>query len=272
LAAFRGREREARDLIDGDAKDFASRGEGMGVSLAAWATAALCNGLGRYDEALAAATPASEHPEGLAFSNTALVELIEAATRTGRSEDAAEALKRLSERTRACGTNWALGHEARSRALLSEGEPAERLYRQAIERLGRTRVRAELARAHLLYGEWLRRHNRRVDARDQLRVAYQMLAAMGIEGFAERARRELLATGETVRRRSVETAGELTAQEAQIARLAGEGLTNLEIGAELFLSARTVEWHLHKVFAKLGITSRRQLRGALPGARRSLLS
>jgi ATP/maltotriose-dependent transcriptional regulator MalT len=230
----------------------------------------LYNGLGRYGEALAAAGLASEHPEGLAFSNTTLVELIEAATRTGQVERAADALKQLSERTTASGGDWALGDEARSRALLSEGEPAERLYREAIERLGRTRVRAELARAQLLYGEWLRRHNRRVDAREQLRVAHQMLTAMGIEGFAERARRELLATGETVRRRAVETADELTAQEAQIARLAGDGRTNLEIGAELFLSSRTVEWHLHKVFTKLGISSRRQLRGARPHAGRTL--
>ena len=270
FAAWQGREAEALGLIEVTLREVTSRGEGQGVAAAQWARAVLYNGLGRYGEALAAAGLASEHPEGLAFSNTALVELIEAATRTGQAEHAADALKQLSERTTASGSDWALGDEARSRALLSEDEPAERLYREAIERLGRTRVRAELARAQLLYGEWLRRHNRRGDAREQLRAAHQMLTAMGIEGFAERARRELLATGETVRRRAVETADELTAQEAQIARLAGDGRTNLEIGAELFLSARTVEWHLHKVFTKLGISSRRQLRGARPHAGRTL--
>ena len=164
----------------------------------------------------------------------------------------------------ACGTDWALGIEARSRALLSDGESAEHLYREAIERLGRTRVRAEVARAHLLYGEWLRRQHRRVGSREQLRAACEMLAAMGAGGFAERARRELLATGETVRRRTAVTADELTPQEAQIARLARDGHTNPEIGARLFISARTVEWHLRKVFAKLGVSSRKELRGALP--------
>ncbi len=176
--------------------------------------------------------------------------------------------RRVSATTRASGSDWALGIEARSRALLSEGESAERLYREAIERLGRTGVRVELARAHLLYGEWLRRENRRVDARDQLRCAYEMLTAMGIAGFAERARRELLATGETVRKRTIETAGQLTPQEAQIARLAGQGLTNTEIGGQLFISPRTVEWHLRKIFTKLGIRSRRQLSWARPGTGR----
>jgi DNA-binding CsgD family transcriptional regulator len=156
--------------------------------------------------------------------------------------------------------------EARSRALVSEGEEAERLYRDAIERLGRGRVRVALARAHLLYGEWLRREGRRIDARDQLRTAHLSYAAMGMEGFAERARRELEATGETVRKRSVETRDELTAQEAQIARLAADGRTNPEIGAQLFISPRTVEWHLHKVFTKLDIGSRRDLDQALPDA------
>jgi DNA-binding CsgD family transcriptional regulator len=270
FAAWQGREGDASRLIELTMRDVTSRGEGQAVAAVHWARAVLYNSLGRYGEAAAAAGLASEHPEGLAFSTTALVELVEAATRTGQVELAADALKQLSERTTASGSDWALGNEARSRALLSEGEPAERLYREAIERLGRTRVRAELARAQLLYGEWLRRHNRRVDAREQLRAAHQMLTAMGIEGFAERARRELLATGETVRRRGDDTPDELTAQEAQIARLAGEGRTNLEIGAELFLSSRTVEWHLRKVFTKLGISSRRQLRGALPHAGRTL--
>ena len=171
---------------------------------------------------------------------------------------------RLSHATGAAGTDWALGIEARSRALLSDGDSAERLYREAIERLGRTRVRVELARAHLLYGEWLKRDNRRVDAREQLRAAHQMLTAMGAEGFAERACRELLSTGEVVRKYTAETASELTAQEAQIARLAGDGHTNPEIGVQLFISARTVEWHLRKVFTKLGVSSRKELRRALP--------
>jgi ATP/maltotriose-dependent transcriptional regulator MalT len=193
-----------------------------------------------------------------------LPELIEAATRRTRTEIAAEALERLTERTRATGTPLALGIEARSRALLSEGDVAEGLYREAIERLGSTRIRLELARAHLVYGEWLRREGRRVDAREQLRAAHDMLAAMGIAAFAERARRELVATGETARKRTVETREALTAQEAQVARLAAEGRTNPEIGGVLFISARTVEWHLRKVYPKLGITSRRDLRQALP--------
>ncbi len=191
-------------------------------------------------------------------------EFIEAAARSGRAEGADDVLKRLAESTRASGTDWALGIEARSRALLSDGEAAEYLYREAIERLGRTRIRFELARAHLLYGEWLRRERRRMDAREQLRRAHEMLSDMGAEAFAERARRELAATGETVRKRSVETRDQLTAQEAQIARLARDGLSNPEIGARLFISPRTVEYHLHKVFTKLGIRSRIQLDDALP--------
>ena len=181
------------------------RGEGVGLTAVEWASAVLYNGLGRYEDALAAAQQAGEHPEELRFSTWALVELIEAAARSGKAERAADALQRLSETTRASGTDWALGIEARSRALLSDGEAAERLYREAIERLGRTRVRVELARAHLLYGEWLRRERRRLDAREQLRTAHEMFTAMGIEAFAERAARELLATGETARKRTVET-------------------------------------------------------------------
>ena len=173
------------------------------------------------------------------------------------------ALARLAESTQAAGTDFGLGIEARSRALVSEGEAAEGCYREAIDRLGRTRLRPELARAHLLYGEWLRREGRRADAREQLRTAHEMLAAMGAEAFAERARRELLATGETVRKRTVQASDTLTAQEASIARLARDGRTNPEIGAQLFLSARTVEWHLRKVFTKLGISSRRELHEAL---------
>jgi ATP/maltotriose-dependent transcriptional regulator MalT len=194
----------------------------------------------------------------------ALPELIEAAARSGDSGIAGDAQTRLTEFTQAGGTDFGLGVEARCRALLSTGETAENLYREAIERLGRTRLRPELARAHLLYGEWLRRENRRTDARAQLRTAHDMLAAMGAEAFAERARHELLATGEIVRQRTAEPASTLTAQEAHIARVAADGQTNPEIAAQLFLSVRTVEWHLRKIFTKLGIASRRELREALP--------
>ncbi|HEY1566932.1 MAG TPA: LuxR C-terminal-related transcriptional regulator [Solirubrobacteraceae bacterium] len=206
----------------------------------------------------------TEHAQGLV--GWSLVELVEAATRSGRPELAAAALPRLEERARAAGTDWALGDLARSRALMSEGEVADALYREAIERLARTRVRVELARTHLVYGEWLRREHRRVQAREQLRVAHDMLGAIGAEAFAERARRELLATGETVRKRTAERLDELTTQEAQVARLAAEGRTNPEIGAQLYISPRTVEYHLRKVFAKLGISSRKELRRALPNA------
>jgi DNA-binding CsgD family transcriptional regulator len=221
--------------------------------------AILHNGLGRYADAFAAAGQARADNH-LYLSLWALPELIEAAVRTSNTEVAADALAQLAESTSASGTDWALGIEVRSRALLSQGEAAGRLYREAIERLGRTGMRADLARAHLLYGEWLRREHRRTDAREQLRTAYQMLTAMGMEAFAERARRELLATGETVPKRTVETLTDLTAQEAQIAKLARDGRTNQEIAAQLFISPRTVEWHLGNVFTKLGITSRKDLR------------
>jgi ATP/maltotriose-dependent transcriptional regulator MalT len=224
----------------------------------------LFNGLGRYEEALAAALLASEEAPELFLSAWALPELIEAAKRSGKTQLGVGPLERLAEATAAAGTDWALGIDARSRALMSEGETAERLYREAIERLRRTRLRPELARAHLLYGEWLRREGRRVDAREQLRTAHEMLAAIGMEAFAERARRELLATGEKMRKRTVDTRDELTSQERQIAGLARDGLSNPEIGTRLFLSSRTVEWHLGKVFTKLGITSRMDLRDALP--------
>jgi ATP/maltotriose-dependent transcriptional regulator MalT len=219
--------------------------------------------LGHYEEAVAAARSASEYQEVVA-ENWGLSELIEPAVRTGRTDLATDALHRLANKTQATGTHWALGVEARSRALLSEGATGEEAFRDAIEHLSRTRVRAELARTHLLYGEWLRRINRRIDARSELNVAYEMLNAMGMKSFAERTRRELLATGATVHKRNVEMRVDLTAQEAQIARLARDGLSNPEIGAQLFISARTVEWHLAKVFSKLGISSRRQLRMALP--------
>ena len=268
LAAWRGREGEGRELIAAAAPEMVACGEGRWLTAAAWATAVLYNGLSRYDQALAAAEQGSEYPCELGLATWSLVELTEAAVRAGLPERAAGALRQLSEATSAVATDWALGIEARSKALLSDGELAEWLYLEAIRRLGQTRIRAELARAHLLYGEWLRRQNRRVDAREQLRVAHEMLTVMGAEGFAGRARRELMATGVTVRKRTVNTADELTAQEAQIARLAGYGHSNPEISIQLFISPRTVEWHLRKVFTKLGISSRKELRGALPDLER----
>jgi DNA-binding CsgD family transcriptional regulator len=265
LAAWQGREAEASELFEASVKEVVPRGEGVGLTAIQWASAQLHNSLGRYEDALAAAQQFGERPEELLFATWGLVELIEAATRSGNSAVATDALGRLSETTRASGTDWGLGIEARSRALLSEGKHAERLYREAIDRLARTRVRVALARAHLIYGEWLRRERRRADAREQLRTAYEMFVTMGAEGFAERAGRELLATGETARKRAVETSDELTAQEAQVARLARDGLTNPEIGARLFISPRTVQYHLRNVFLKLGIDSRTQLDRVLPG-------
>jgi DNA-binding CsgD family transcriptional regulator len=222
------------------------------------------NGLGRYDEALVAAVEATESAPQIFIATWALSELIEAASRTGNAEQARNALARLGEQTEASDADWALGVFAHARALLSEGDAAERLYREAVDCLGRTRLRPHLARAHLLYGEWLRREGRRADGRGQLRTAHEAFVAIGMEAFAERARRELVATGETVRKRTDQTRDQLTPQEEQIARLARQGLSNPEIGAQLYLSPRTVEWHLRKVFAKLGISSRRQLRAALP--------
>jgi DNA-binding CsgD family transcriptional regulator len=269
FAAFSGREADAAELIEAATKDLERRGEGQVLVFVHWATAVLCNGLGRYQEALAAAQQAREDTPADLFANWAVAELIEAATRSGVSELAAGALQRLSATARASGTDWALGVEARSRALLSNGETAETLYREAIHRLGRTRVRMELGRAHLLYGEWLRRQNRRIDARGQLRTAHEMFAAMGAGAFAERAARELRATGERVRKRTPDAPAQLTAREAQIARLAGDGLSNPEIAAQLFMSPRTVEYHLRKIFTKLDISSRNQLHGVLVGNRRS---
>ena len=264
LAAFRGREAEASALIESVIKTATAEGQGIGVQYAQWVSAVLFNGLGRYEQALAAAEQASGDTPELFLSAWALPELIEASVRSGRAHVGAGALERLTEATAAAGTDWALGIAARSSALLSEGEVAEGAYHEAIERLGRTRLRPELARAHLLYGEWLRREGRRQDAREQLRTANHLLTMIGMEAFAERARIELLATGVKVRRRTVETRDHLTAQEEQIARLARDGLSNPEIGARLFLSSRTVEWHLGKVFAKLGISSRVGLHDALP--------
>jgi DNA-binding CsgD family transcriptional regulator len=264
LAAWRGREDQVSRLSTAIVKEVEPRGEGLGLTITYWARAVLYNGLGRYEDALPVAQQASDHPEDLGFSNWGLSELIVAAVRSGETELAADALERLAEMTHASGTDWALGIEARSRALLSEGERVERLYLEAIERLARTRIRVELARAHLQYGEWLRRERRRRDAREQLRTAQGMFADMGVEAFASRVDRELLATGERARKRTVETREDLTAQELQIARLAREGLSNPEIGARLFISPRTVEYHLHKVFSKLNISSRTQLPVALP--------
>jgi DNA-binding CsgD family transcriptional regulator len=232
--------------------------------MANWSAAVLHNGLARYAEALAVAEPATEETYSPLSTQLVLPELIEAAVRTGRANLAREALDRLSAMTTMDGSDWAKGLEARSRALLSEGQEAERCYAEAVERLGRTRLRSELARAHLLYGEWLRRENRRLDARHQLHAAYYLFTAIGAEAFAERARRELLATGEKVRQREVDTYSQLTPQEEHIVRLARDGRSNPEIAAELFLSTRTVEWHLRKVFAKLGITSRRDLYSTSP--------
>jgi len=259
LAAWRGRETEAAELIEATLEDVVRRREGLGLTFASWAQAVLYNGLGRYADALTSAERASERTRETGAPPWGLSELIEAATRGGDAERAADAFRTLASMTSASGTDWALGIEARSRALLGTGQPAESAYREAIDRLGRTRIRAELARAHLLYGEWLRRERRRVDAREQLRIAHAMFTSMGAEAFTQRAARELRATGEITRKRSLETDSELTSQEAHIARLVREGLSNPEIAARLFISPRTVEWHLGKIFDKLGITSRKQL-------------
>ena len=258
LASFRGREAEATRLIQSTIDQATAGGQGAFVTVARWVTAVLYNGLGRYEEALEAARQASEHGH-VYVSAWALPELIEAAARTGNPRIADDALDRLTESTRAGGTEGGLGIEACSRALLSEGEAAERHYGEAIDRLGQSRRHPELARAHLLYGEWLRRQRRRRDARDQLRTAYGRFDAIGMEAFAGRARAELRATGEQARSRRPGAPEVLTAQEAQIARMAAGHLTNREIAARLFISASTVEYHLRKIFRKLGVTSRTQL-------------
>jgi len=268
LAAFRGRDDESSVLADATIEDAVARGEGLGVQLARWATAVVDNGLGRYEDALTAATIASDETAGLFISTWALPELIEASVRTGQTHLGMAALERLADATRAAHSDWSLGVEARSRALLSDDEEAEACYQEAVHRFSSTPLRPELARAQLLYGEWLRRRHRRVDAREQLRTAHELLVGIGMEAFAERARRELLATGEKVRKRSDDTRDQLTPQEAHIARLARDGRTNSEIGTELYISARTVEWHLRKVFTKLGIVSRKGLQDALAGADR----
>ncbi len=262
LAAWRGNQADGLELIEAGRLEATARGEGMGLGVIEWATALLYNGCGRYAEAVEAAQRGSEHDD-VGLFEWSLVELIEAGARTGATEATAAALDRLSGRTQASGTDWALGIEAGSRALLSDGRSAEPLYREAVERLARTHGVVHLARARLQYGEWLRRENRRVDAREQLRAAYETFSGVGAEGFAERARHELLATGETARKRTDNGREVLTAQEAHIARLARDGLSNPEIGAQLFISPRTVQYHLRKVFFKLDINSRNQLSRAL---------
>ena len=263
LRALQGREAETAAAVETAHELAAAGGQGIANLHAHWAAAVLYNGLARYDEAESAARQATPNALSPWSYMSVLPELVEAAARAGDTEVAHDALKRLAETTEPAGTDFALGLEARSRALLSDGETAERLYREAIDRLGRKPRRPELARTRLLYGEWLRREGRRVDARAQLRVAHDQFTSIGMEAFAERARKELLATGEKVRKRTVETRDDLTAQERQIAELARDGLSNPEIGARLFLSPRTVEWHLRKVFGKLGIRSRYELAGAL---------
>ena len=259
LAAWRGQETRLLELIAASLEDAPPRGEAQAVSLAGYAMAVLYNGLGRYEASLASTRGAGAYGDQLSI--WALPELVEAGARSGRPDVARAALRRLEERACPGGADWALGIQVRSRALLSAGKAADCLYREALKRLGSSGLVLHRVRTQLVYGEWLRREGRRVDAREQLRPAHEMLSRIGAAGFAERARRELRATGATARKRTRETRDDLTAQEAQIARLAGDGYTNPEIAAELFISPRTVEWHLRKVFPKLGITSRRQLRG-----------
>ena len=266
LAAWRGDESVATPLIESRVADAFAAGEGRVIGLAGYTKAVLYNGLGRYQAALEAARAGSEHDD-LELSGFTLVELVEAAARAGAHDEAREAFQRLEGRTQPAATEWGLGVEARSRALVSTGAAAETLYLEAIERLARSGIAIHHARAHLVYGEWLRRENRRVDAREHLRTAHEMLADFGAKAFAERARRELVATGETVRARSVAGRDTLTSQELQIARLAADRLSNPEIAAQLYLSPRTVEYHLHKVFSKLGIASRKDLETALKSAR-----
>jgi DNA-binding CsgD family transcriptional regulator len=265
LVALRGREPEAVSLIDKSRKEVTLRGEGIGLSILDWAEAVLYNGLGRYEQARAAALRVAEHPHDLGTSNWGMAELIEAAVRAGTPEVAAGARSRLAEMATVSGTDWALGIAARSEALFAEDQRADELYIEAVDRLSRSRMALDLARAHLLHGEWLRRQRRRLDARNHLRLAHDMFSDFGMEAFAERTRVELEATGEHARRRSVDTFAQLTPQEAQISRLVAQGNTNREIAAQLFISPSTVEYHLRKVFGKLGVKSRTQLANRLLG-------
>jgi DNA-binding CsgD family transcriptional regulator len=267
LATLQGREDDAAKLIEIAERDVVERGEAIALGLIHWSHAFLHNAAGRYDEALIAAESAPEYPTAVLYARWVLTEHVEAAARAGTPDRGIAALERLCETTVNSGSDWALGIEARSRALLSDSDDGEPLYREAIERLSRTSVRWELARAHLVYGEWLRRERHRVEARVQLKTAYELFTKMGMESFARRAARELLATGEPARPRIVESRDDLTPQEAQIARLARDGLSNPDIGARLFISPRTVEYHLRKVFAKLEISSRRELQRVLPSDR-----
>jgi DNA-binding CsgD family transcriptional regulator len=262
LVAMRGREAEARHFIETTRAQVTQRGEGAGLSFVDWTESVLYNGLGRYAEALEAARRVVDLPE-LAPVNWALTELIEAAVRAGVPELAAEADRRLADRAQASGTEWALGIAARSHALVVDDHRADGLYAEAIERLGRTRIATDLARSHLLYGEWLRRQRRRVDARKELRIAYEMFTEFGMEAFAERARVELQATGERARKQAVDTLNQLTPQETHVSRLVAQGITNREVAAQLFISESTVEYHLVKAFRKLGVKSRTQLASRL---------
>jgi DNA-binding CsgD family transcriptional regulator len=264
LAAWRGQETLAPELIERTAQAATRHGLGRMVDVATYTKAILYNGVGRYEAARDAARVAFEHRDHVGHGPWVVAELAEAASRTGDRALVEAALEWLTERTQVTRTDWLLGIEARVRALLSEADAAERAYRESIARLGRTRLRAELARSHLLYGEWLRREGRRVEAREHLRTAHDTFDAIGADGFAERTRHELLATGETVRKRRDDTRDDLTSQEEHIARLAVAGRTNAEIGSELFISPRTVEWHLTRVYMKLGISSRKALGDALP--------
>jgi DNA-binding CsgD family transcriptional regulator len=259
LAGFRGREAEAAKIFEAATAEFSSRGEAEGLTVVRCATAVLYNGLGRYEEALDVGVRAAAESHEMWFARWGLVDLIEAAARTREVDLAQDALDRLVRHTAAVGTDWALGIEARSRALLTTGEAAEELYRAAVDALGRTGVRVELARARLLYGEWLRRQRRRIDARAQLRTAHELFTEFGMEAFAARARAELSATGERARKRTFETRDDLTPQESNISRLVADGATNREIAAQLFISSSTVDYHLQKVFRKLGVRSRTQL-------------
>jgi DNA-binding NarL/FixJ family response regulator len=263
VAAFRGDEPESRRLIDATTKDSLARGEGMAITLALWAKALLCNGTGHYEEAFGAASDAINDPNNLWFWGWSAVELIEAASRTGNVEQARPVLERLTESTDSSGSDWALATQAKCRALLSEGKKAESLFQEALDRLLPTRLRFEVARTRLLYGEWLRRQHRQKDARDQLRRSHQLFEEFGMSGFSDRAGSELRATGERARKRTVETRVDLTPQEMRISELASEGATNQDIAGQLFISTATVEYHLSKVYRKLGVKSRTQLASRL---------